>query len=384
MIETENGLRLGMWLMPATRPRTPLGRVIDWNLEVIRRAEEYGYHEAWVGAHVTAVWEPIPSPQQVIARALADTDRILLGPGVEILYQQHPVTLAVHLAQLDHMAKGRLLFGFGSGATFTDYELFGIDEPTSREMAGEALDIIESCWKPGGPDTFHGKYWRIRRPTDHADGSQHYAGHGWHISPYAEASSRVALAGFSPRSASLRLAGERGYIPLSFGVRHDYLATQWATVSEGATSAGRAVDRRRWRVAKEIYVAETNNEARRGAVEGFTGVYWTNFFKKITDKRKMTETFRPFGADQVSEVTPEYLVDNGVWFVGDPDRVAAQIREFHATTGGFGTLLQLGMDYSDNPDGWLRSMKLLAQEVLPRLRDLTIPSPSLEDSRHAH
>jgi alkanesulfonate monooxygenase SsuD/methylene tetrahydromethanopterin reductase-like flavin-dependent oxidoreductase (luciferase family) len=372
MIRPDHPLRLGIWLMPATRPRTPLGRVIDWNLEVIRKAEAFGYAEAWVGSHITAVWEPIPSAQQVIARALADTERILLGPGVEILYQQHPVTLAVHLAQLDHMAKGRLLFGFGSGATFTDYELFGIDEPTSRDMAAEALQIIENCWRPGGPETFNGKYWRVGRPTEHADGSTHYAGHGWHISPYADAQSRVALAGFSPRSASLRLAGERGYIPMSFGVRHDYLATQWATVADGAAASGRRPDRRTWRVAKEIYVAETNAEARRGAVEGFTGVYWTNFFKKITDKRKMTDMFRPFGADQVSEVTPEYLVDNGVWFVGDPDRVAGQIRQFYAETGGFGTLLQLGMDYSDNPDGWLRSMQLLGQEVLPKLRDLTV------------
>src|SRR6185503_11774683 len=112
-----------------------------------------------------------------------------------------------------------------------------------------------------------------------------------------------------------------------------------------AATTGRTPERRRWRVAKEIYVADTNAEARKGAVDGFTGVYWNNFFKKITDKRNMTNTFRPFGADQTAEVTPEYLVDNGVWFVGDPDRVASQIRAFHESTGGFGTLLQLGMDY---------------------------------------
>lgn len=368
----DQGLQLGVWLMPATSPGRPLTEVIDWNVEVIQKAEEFGYSEAWVGSHVTAMWDPLPSPQQIIARACADTTIIRMGPGVEILYQQHPVTLAVQLAQLDHMCRGRLLFGFGSGATFTDYELYGIDEAATREMATEALNIIENCWRGGGPQPFTGKYWRVGRPTHYPVDSDYYAGHGWHIEPYAEAASRIAVAGFAPKSPSLRLAGERGYIPLSFGVREDYLRTQWTTLSDGAATANRTPDRRKWRVAKDIYVAETNSEARRAVVEGFTGRFWRSYFKKIADKRKMTNMFRPFGADPVGDVTPEYLVDNGVWFVGDPDRVAGQIRDLFEISGGFGVLLQLGMDYSDKPDGWIRSMQLLGQEVLPKVSDLIV------------
>ena len=59
-------------------------------------------------------------------------------------------------------------------------------------------------------------------------------------------------------------------------------------------------------------------------------------------------------------MTAEYLVDQGVWFVGDPASVAQQIREQFKVTGGFGTLLQLGME-------------LLATEVMPRLGDLVVP-----------
>jgi limonene 1,2-monooxygenase len=88
----------------------------------------------------------------------------------------------------------------------------------------------------------------------------------------------------------------------------------------------------------------------------------------------MIDLYRRKGADPNAKVTAEYLIDNGVWFVGDPDSVAAQIREQFEESGGFGTLLQIGMDYSDpaGRDGWLRSMKLLAQEVMPKVQDLVI------------
>ena len=38
---------------------------------------------------------------------------------------------------------------------------------------------------------------------------------------------------------------------------------------------------------------------------------------------------------------------------------------------GFGTLLVFGFDYSDNPQAWHNSLRLLAQEVAPRVKHLT-------------
>ena len=65
--------------------------------------------------------------------------------------------------------------------------------------------------------------------------------------------------------------------------------------------------------------------------------------------------------------TAEDMVNCGTWFVGTPDQVVDQIVHQHCETGGFGTLLQLGYDYADEParEGWMRSMELLSQEVIP-------------------
>ena len=357
-------MKLGMFLMPATLPGRPLAEALDWNLEVIRRADAYGYHEAWIGQHFTTPWEPIVSPQQLIARALGETQRIVLGTGVEVLYNSHPVRLALELAQLDHMARGRLLFGFGAGGTPTDFQLYGIDPRTDQhqEMMREALTIILDCWKPGGPDAFDGKFWKVHKP-DYND--RYY----WHATPYAPPEPRIAFAGFMPNSGSMRLAGEHGYIPLSFHVAPENVGVHWDSVLEGAARSGRTPQREVWRHARDIYVAESAAEAQRAAVEGCMGQFWDRHFRLIIEKMRILDLFRRNSAPPEGRADAATMVAHGSWFVGTPDQVTEQILEQHELTGGFGTLLQIGYDYADSKarDGWFRSMELLAAEVMPRV-----------------
>ena len=107
-----------------------------------------------------------------------ETSHIKLGTGVEVLYQSHPVRLATELAQLDHMAQGRLLFGFGGGGAPTDAQLYGVDFASGQhqEMSREALDIILSCWQEDGPSDYAGKYWSVNAP---AYNDRYY----WHVNP---------------------------------------------------------------------------------------------------------------------------------------------------------------------------------------------------------
>jgi alkanesulfonate monooxygenase SsuD/methylene tetrahydromethanopterin reductase-like flavin-dependent oxidoreductase (luciferase family) len=368
------GLGLGLFLMPASRPDTPLGDVIDWYLEVTRVADQVGYDEVWVGTHMTSKYERITAPQQIIARALGETSRVMLGTGVELLYQQHPVTLALQLAQLDHMARGRLMFGFGAGATMTDNHVYGVDMKTAQSMTAEALEIILNVWQPGGPTEFRGKYWNVF-PCDPVKAYHEDLTHGWHIQTYSAPEPRISFAGFQQKSPSLTLAGERGYIPMSLNISSEFLHYHWASVEDGAARTGRRADRRKWRQAKEIFVAETKAEARKAALGGFMKTFWDGYaYSYFAQKPEMIDLYRRRGADPKAKVTAEYLIDNGVWFVGDPDSVASQIREQYEESGGFGTLLQIGMDYSDagSRESWLRSMKLLAQEVMPKVQDLVI------------
>ena len=63
-------------------------------------------------------------------------------------------------------------------------------------------------------------------------------------------------------------------------------------------------------------------------------------------------------------MTVDYLADH-LWLIGSPVTVAARLRALQEQTGGFGTLLAVSYDAGDERDAWMRSLRLLIQEVLP-------------------
>ena len=70
------------------------------------------------------------------------------------------------------------------------------------------------------------------------------------------------------------------------------------------------------------------------------------------------------------DVDIEYLVDN-LWIVGSPDTVARKLRDMYEMVGGFGTLLWLTFDHSEDRESYEKAMTLMATEVMPQLADLT-------------
>ena len=66
----------------------------------------------------------------------------------------------------------------------------------------------------------------------------------------------------------------------------------------------------------------------------------------------------------------ESFMEHGLVFAGNPDSVYRQIVKFYEHVGGFGQLLLMGqagfLDHQETVTG----MKLFAQEVYPRLKEL--------------
>ena len=69
----------------------------------------------------------------------------------------------------------------------------------------------------------------------------------------------------------------------------------------------------------------------------------------------------------------EYLADN-LWFVGSPQTVADRILDLQKQTGGFGRLIIVSYDPTDERESWERSLRLLMDEVLPICRESTLVS----------
>src|SRR5437868_11167982 len=67
----------------------------------------------------------------------------------------HPVRLAVQLALLDNLSRGRIDVGVGKGTIYNEYEFVGhgLRSEDSRERMEESIDIIGRLWG-GGPVTY--------------------------------------------------------------------------------------------------------------------------------------------------------------------------------------------------------------------------------------
>lgn len=359
-------MELGIFMMPLH----PLGRLeadtYQEDADLLILADRLGFSEAWIGEHGTMRWENIPAPDQFIAHVAARTRQIRFGTGVVLMAQHHPANTANRLAQLDHLTRGRIMFGAGTGGVPTDFELFGIDgdsdEPGRRMM--RALDLIVKFWTEEPPYDYPGEFW----PVKVVEKIRPEVGLGWMHKPYQRPHPPIAIPGVGARSRLLHTAGARGYLPMSTNFAHArVLRMHWEQVAAGAESVGRIADRRQWRVARDVYVGETTAEARRFAKEGAMGRAFREYWSYLLPERNR-EVFLARDDMTTADWTLDYVLDN-VWLVGDPDEVARQLRQLHAATGGFGTLLMIAHDW-DDPARWQRSMELLATEVMPRVADL--------------
>jgi alkanesulfonate monooxygenase SsuD/methylene tetrahydromethanopterin reductase-like flavin-dependent oxidoreductase (luciferase family) len=143
------------------------------------------------------------------------------------------------------------------------------------------------------------------------------------------------------------------------------LKTHWASIEAGARQGGRVADRRTWRIARDVFIADTTAEARRQALAGNMARDWTGYFFPLLRKGRGLDVMKQDPAMPDSALTLEYLADN-LWLVGDPDEVVRKIRALRDEVGGFGTLLVIGHEWEPR-EAWKRSMRLLAEDVLPRL-----------------
>ena len=96
---------------------------------------------------ISAGWEIIASPELMIAAAAQRTRSIRLGTGVSSLPYHHPFILADRMVQLDHMTRGRAMFGVGHGALTSDAHMIGIDAITQRQRMDESLGAILALFR---------------------------------------------------------------------------------------------------------------------------------------------------------------------------------------------------------------------------------------------
>jgi len=86
--------RFGCFMAPFHKMGISPTALYERDLELIVRADELGFQEAWVGEHHSGGHEPIGSPELFLAAAAQRTKTIKLGTAVNSLPYPNPPTLA--------------------------------------------------------------------------------------------------------------------------------------------------------------------------------------------------------------------------------------------------------------------------------------------------
>ena len=359
-------LKFGIFLAPFHALNENPTQALERDMQLLEHLDVLGYDEAWIGEHHSGGFEIIACPEVFIAGAAARTRHIRLGTGVVSLPYHHPFTVAGRVTLLDHMMRGRFLFGVGPGALVGDAYRMGIDPAQQRRMMNESLDALIPLLD-GETVTMKTDWFELREAR-------------LQIPPFRRPRTEMAVACARSPSGALA-AGRHGIGMLSIGGTSDEAlvahARNWKMCEEAAAENGKTVQRRHWRLVTLMHIAETREKARDNVAHGLEA--WARYFREVA-------TF-PIVPPGITDPYA-YLLENKMAVIGTPDDAIAYIETLLQGAGGFGALLQLAHNWAD----WAetkRHYELMARYVFPhfqasnRLREISYDHSHVNRDRFA-
>ncbi|HJU16965.1 MAG TPA: LLM class flavin-dependent oxidoreductase [Stellaceae bacterium] len=338
-------MRSGIFLAPFHHTGENPTQSLQRDMELLELLDRLGYHEAWIGEHHSGGFEVIACPEMFIAAAAERTRHIRLGTGVVSLPYHNPFILADRMVQLDHMTRGRAMFGVGPGALVHDALKIGIDPADQRRRMNEALEVIVPLLRGE----------TVTKKTDWFD----LVGARLQMPPYTRPTMELAVAASRSPVGGLA-AGKYGIGMLSIGgtspealKRHK---ANWGLYEEQARAHGHVPDRRNWRLVGMFHIAETREEARKNVAFGLEN--FAQYFRDVA-------TFPIVPADVANAY--DFMIESGTACIGTPDDAIAYINRLLEGTGGFGVIAELAHNWAD----WeqtKRHYELMARFVHPHFQ----------------
>ena len=359
-------MKLGYFTMPLHPWQRDTLTTLQEDREAIILADQLGFHDAFVGEHLTDKAENVTNSFIFLATLIHETKNIKLGTGTSNLSHTHPTLIAAHAAMFDHLAKGRFIFGISPGALSSDAEALGMLEEDRNKLFAEAIDVILAIWERDPPYDIDLPGNRFKVST--AKTSRLEIGRGYMYKPYQQPRPEIVGTVVAPFSKGVIAMGERDFHPLSanFLLPH-WLKSHWDNYAEGKRNKGLVADVADWRIARTIFVADDEATARRYGKDDPNSPY-RYYYQQLRIKMMLAKRhviFKKHKDESDDAVTVERLLDELV-ISGTVSQVVDQILKLREIAGDFGELVYAGMDWVD-PKLARRSMELLATEVMPRV-----------------
>jgi limonene 1,2-monooxygenase len=345
-------MRFGAFMPPVHPARGNPTLALERDLELVERLDRLGYDEVWFGEHHSTGWEIVPAPDLMVATAAARTRYIRLGTGVISLPYHHPFLVTDRMVLLDHLTRGRAIFGVGPGALPSDSHMLGLDPSRQRAMLAEGMDAVTRLL--AGETVSAETDWF----TMHEARLQ--------VLPYSRPRMEIVVAAMASPSGP-ELAAKLGAGLLSIGATHqggfDVLGDHWKLMEDRAAEAGTTVSRDQWRLVGPMHIAATEEQARSEVAHGLED--WFDYFRRVN-------ALPLAGEGSSREEMIDSLNAEGLGVIGTPEMACAQIDRLLGHTGGFGNYVFMTHDWADR-EATLRSYELIADRVFPRYQGSAEP-----------
>lgn len=295
----------------------------------------------------------MPSPNLLIAAAAKSTSRIRMGAMVNILPYRNPLLVAEEAAMLDVLTDGRLDMGIGRGLRPQEFDAFCISQAQSREMFLESLEVIRRVF---ADENFvhRGKHYNVDKQIALSPGLVQRPHPPFLISAQSADSLRFAAQNDFPFAQIDALIEE---------CERDQKTYREIQTAHGHAAADRLI------ITREIYVADTDDQAQREALP-YLRNYW-NLWKRYTElaeEGRMPESYEYWRktAPRLQAMDFEELSARGLVMIGSPETVARKLIEHGKRLDLFA--LACVFKFGAMPqDLTLQSMRRFAADVMPRV-----------------
>jgi probable LLM family oxidoreductase len=324
---------------PDGRPLHP-AEVIREVLAEGELADRLGLDFFGVGEHHREDYA-ISAPDVVLAALAGRTERIRLGTSVTVLSSDDPIRVFQRFSTLDAVSDGRAEITVGRGSFIESFPLFGLDLADYETLFSEKLDLLAKVLD-GGPVSWKGT---IRPPVDVS-----------FVQPPTQSGHLRTWVGVGGTPASVVRAAHHG-LPIIIAIIGGS-ARQFAPLADLYRRALDELGKPELPVGVHSpgYVAETDEQA-----EAEFLPHSVAYMNKLGRERRWAPT--------TIEQARQQLGPDGAIYCGSPETVAQKIADTARTLG----LSRFQLKYSVGTlphDLRLKSIRLYAEEVVPRVREL--------------
>lgn len=147
-------MRIGYAMFPQAdvpSEAAPLGDAerMARELALVDVAGGLGFDSFWATEHHFGDYLLAPSPLQLLAYVAGRFPALELGTMVVVLPWNDPLRVVEGVVQLDYLAGGRLLVGFGKGEAEREFAAFGMDVAEGRRRFERDLGLVVRALETG-------------------------------------------------------------------------------------------------------------------------------------------------------------------------------------------------------------------------------------------